>query len=417
MKSPVLLLVFLLLSGFGLVQAQYNSSFLNYSHTGRSISLNSDFEAGSNGMSSGLINKLIFGGHISDELKIKSSEQLRSVNNFGINLNSDLSAFIKGGKKFDFLIGFKTQELLNATYSRDFFNLMFYGNDMFRGKTANLSNCNVNALSFQEIKFGAIIHHVDSLAKIGVSVSVLRGRQLFYIKTGDNSSLYTSADGSESIFTSNFSMALSDTNNKELTSFNGIGASTDIYFETPYKSKVGKRSVLTVNANNIGFIYWLNQSVQYSADTSLRYAGYHASNLFEIRDSTIQRINRDSLLRQLTEARHESFNVNIPTNLLIINKIYFGARELFALSTGFRYMFNANYKPYIFIEPQYRVKNVVFTLHVSYGGYVRLNVGTAITWNTQGFFLRLGSNSLQGFVVPKTGYGQSIFFSLAKKLK
>lgn len=416
MKKALLFFAFLLFC-FTKGEAQYNTSFLNYSNTGRSISLNTDFEAGSNGMSSGLINKLIFGGHISDELKTQSSQHLREVNNFGINLNTDLSAFIKGGKLFDFLIGMKSQELLNATYSRDFFNLMFYGNDMFRGKSANLNNCNVNALSFQEVKFGAIMHHVDSLAKIGVSVSFLKGEQLFYLKTGDNSSLYTSPDGSLSIFTSNFSMALSDTNKKSLTSYNGVGASADIYFETPYKSKIGHRSVLTVNANNIGFIHWSDKSVQYSADTSLQYAGYHASNLFEIRDSTIQRINSDSLLRQLAEARKESFNVNIPANLLIINKIYFGHRELFSLSTGFRYMFNANYKPYIFIEPEYKLKNVSVTLHISYGGYVRLNVGTAIAWNTKGFFLRIGSNSLQGFVMPKYGYGQSVFFTVAKKLR
>ena len=299
---------------------------------------------------------------------------------------------------------------------KDFFNLMFYGNDSYRGGTANLENCNINALRFQEVKFGAIMHKVDSVGKIGVSVSFLKGEQLFYLKTNKNSSLYTSADGSELVLNSNFNLAISDTNNKRLTSFNGIGASAEIFFETPYKSKVGKRSVLLVNANNIGFIHWQNNSVQYSSDSSLRFSGYTVNNIIDLKDSTISKLNRDSILRGLTNARRENFNTNIPTNLVIINKIYFG-KELFCLQTGFRFIFNANYKPYVFIEPEYRVKNVTFGLHTGYGGYVRLNVGASITWNCKNWFLRIGSNSLQGYVVPKSASGQGLFFSLAKKFK
>jgi hypothetical protein len=407
--------LFLILFYF-VLQAQYNTEFINYANVKRSVSVNIDYDAGSNGMSARFTNRLLWGGKIDNDLKKESSKHLRSKNNFGINLNYDVSAFIRGNSKFDFLIGFKNQEVLNATYSKDFFNLMFYGNDSYRGGTANLENCNINALRFQEVKFGAIMHKVDSVGKIGVSVSFLKGEQLFYLKTNKNSSLYTSADGSELVLNSNFNLAISDTNNKRLTSFNGIGASADIFFETPYKSKVGKRSVLLVNANNIGFIHWQNNSVQYSSDSSLRFSGYTVNNIIDLKDSTISKLNRDSILRGLTNARRENFNTNIPTNLVIINKIYFG-KELFCLQTGFRFIFNANYKPYVFIEPEYRVKNVTFGLHTGYGGYVRLNVGASITWNCKNWFLRIGSNSLQGYVVPKSASGQGLFFSLAKKFK
>jgi len=407
--------LFLILFYF-VLQAQYNTEFINYANVKRSVSVNIDYDAGSNGMSARFTNRLLWGGKIDNDLKKESSKHLRSKNNFGINLNYDVSAFIRGNSKFDFLIGFKNQEVLNATYSKDFFNLMFYGNDSYRGGTANLENCNINALRFQEVKFGAIMHKVDSVGKIGVTVSFLKGEQLFYLKTNKNSSLYTSADGSELVLNSNFNLAISDTNNKRLTSFNGIGASAEIFFETPYKSKVGKRSVLLVNANNIGFIHWQNNSVQYSSDSSLRFSGYTVNNIIDLKDSTISKLNRDSILRGLTNARRENFNTNIPTNLVIINKIYFG-KELFCLQTGFRFIFNANYKPYVFIEPEYRVKNVTFGLHTGYGGYVRLNVGASITWNCKNWFLRIGSNSLQGYVVPKSASGQGLFFSLAKKFK
>jgi hypothetical protein len=395
------------------IRAQYNTEFLNYGQTGRSVAVNLDFDAGSNGLSSRLVNKLVWGGYIDNDLKKESSKYLRAKNNFGINLNYDVSAFLKGNNKFDFLIGFKNQEILNATYSRDFFNLMFYGNQSYKGLTADLSNCNVNALRFQEVKFGVMMHQVDSVGKIGVSVSFIKGEQLFFIKTGKTSSLYTSADGSELLLNSNFNVAISDTNNKRLGSFNGIGASADIFFETTYKSKIGKKSVLVVNANNLGFIHWQNQSVQYSSDSVFKYTGYNINNIFDLKDSTISRINADSLLRNVSNARSQDFNVNIPTNLVIVNKIFFS--DMFSLSQGFRFIFNANYRPYLFFEPEFKYKKLIFGLHAGYGGYARLNFGTSVTWNNKHWFLRIGSNSLQGYVLPKSAFGQGLFFSFAKK--
>lgn len=394
---------------------QYNTSFIDYRNTGRSVSANLDFEAGSNGMSTRLVNKLIWGGYISNDIKKESSRHLKAKNNFGLVLDYGVDAFVKANKNVDLLIGLKNQEVLNATYSRDFFNLMFYGNAPFKGGFADLSNCNVNALRFQEAKFGLMMHSVDSVAKIGVSVSFIKGEQLFYIQTRNGSGLSTSADGTELSFTSNFNMALSDTNNKKLLGFNGIGASADIFFETPYKSSIGKNCLLTVNANNIGFIHWWNNSVQYSSDSTLNFSGYHVNSIYDLKDSTLNRINGDSLVRNLSNARTQDFNVNIPTNLVIINRIYFSSN--FTLLTGFRHIFNANYRPYIFVEPEYRVKNVTFALHTGYGGYVKLNVGMSATWNSAGWYLRVGSNSLQGYVLPKSAYGQGLFLSFAKKLK
>ena len=395
--------------------AQYNTSFINYRNTRRSVSVNLDFEAGSNGLSAGLVNKLVWGGYISNDLKEESAKHLRGYNNFGVVLDYGVDAFVKGNKNVDLLIGLKNQEVLNSTFTREFFNLMFYGNSMYRGQFANLSGSNVNALRFQEAKFGLMMHSLDTVGKIGVSVSVLKGEQLFYVQTRAGSGLYTSQDGSSLEFTSNFNMALSDTNNRRLGSFNGIGASADIFFETPYKSGLGKKCLLTVNCNNLGFIHWRNNSVQYSSDSTLTFNGYTVRNIYDLKDSTISAINADSLVRSLSNARTEDFNVNIPTNLVIINRVYLS--NSINASVGFRYIFNANYKPYIFVEPEYKVKNMVFALHAGYGGYVKLNVGVSVTYTSNAWFLRLGSHSLQGYITPKAAYGQGIFFSVAKKLK
>jgi len=78
-------------------------------------------------------------------------------------------------------------------------------------------------------------------------------------------------------------------------------------------------SVLTINANNIGFLHWFDNSVQYSSDSTFTFDGYKIDNLLDLKDSTLSAINRDSIIRNTSNAHKESFNVNIPTNLLIIN--------------------------------------------------------------------------------------------------
>lgn len=415
MKAKSLNIFTLILLFVASVSAQFNSDFLNYSHTGRCVAVSADYEAGSNGMSKDLVNRLVWGGYISNDVKAQSAKHLKAMNNFGLMMNYGVNVFFKGTSQFDFLIGFKNQEVANSAYTRDFYNLVFYGNQSYKGGTANLGNTSVNALKFQEGKFGVMMHNVDSVGKIGVSISVLKGQQLFYFKTNENSSLYTSADGSQLVLNSNFNMAVSDTANTGIGAFNGLGASADIFFETTYKSKWNQKCMLTVNVNNLGFIHWWQNSVQYSSDSTFEYNGYTVRNINDLRDSTINRISRDSLLVDLTNARSDNFNVNIPTNLVMINKVFFS--EKYRLSAGFRHVFNANYRPYVYLEPELKHKNVCYTLHVGYGGYVKLNVGFSLMWNTPSWFVRAGSNSLQAFVAPNASFSQGFFFSIAKKIK
>lgn len=399
------------------VFSQYNSEFLNFEKTGRSISINGEYELGSNGIYNSLLNKFIYGGYIDKKTKDASNNTMKGMNIMGATMNYDLSVFFGRNSKYSYLVGFKDQRIFNSSFTKDFYQLVFYGNKPYLGQSKNLEGSSINSLRFQELKLGFIWHKIDTTAKVGVSVSILKGQQLFYIKTNKGSSLFTNSDGTELVFNSNFNMAISDTNYKKNPfAYTGIGASADIFFETPYVSKNGKKCVLTVNANNIGFLHWSDNSVQYSSDSSFKFDGYHINNLLDLKDSTISAINRDSVVKNTTNAHKESFNVNIPTNLLIINKIRFTNK--FVLGTGFRFLFSSNFKPYFFTDAEYEfTSKITGALHIGYGGYSKLNVGLAFTYNSPSWFFKIGSNSLQGYISPKNTYGQGAFISIAKKFK
>ena len=90
------------------VFSQYNSEFLNFSQTGRSISINGEYELGSNGIYNSLLNKFIYGGYIDKKTKDASNNSMKALNVMGANLNYDISAFFGRNSKYSYLIGFKT---------------------------------------------------------------------------------------------------------------------------------------------------------------------------------------------------------------------------------------------------------------------------------------------------------------------
>ncbi len=400
--------------------AQYNSEFNFFQYTGNSISLKAEFDAGSNHINASMVNKLFFGGYIDKNMKDEALKKSLGYNRAGAYLNYNIHSFFspkKNKDKISFLVAAKQQYLIHAGYTEDFFQLAFYGNKPLAGNTANLAHSNINTITFNELKFGVLFKKVDSTAKIGVSFSILQGNRLIYFAFGKNSSLFTSTSYDEIIFNSNFNVTISDTSQKKWYYLNGIGASTDIYFETPYKSKLGKMSALSVNINNFGFIHWLRNSVKYSTDSILKFNGYHINSIYDVKDSTLNKINADSIFKEITNARKGGFNTNIPTNIILYNKIFFKDLKP-SLGIGFRYIFNANYKPYVFMEPAYQLNShFQGTLHIGYGGYSLFNFGLSLMYQTNQWHFYIGSNNLQGWILPKISYGQGLFFMISKKLK
>ena len=88
---------------------------------------------------------------IDKETKDASNNSMKALNVMGANLNYDISAFFGRNSKYSYLIGFKDQRIFNAAYTKDFYQLVFYGNKPYLGDTKNLAGSNINSLRFQEL--------------------------------------------------------------------------------------------------------------------------------------------------------------------------------------------------------------------------------------------------------------------------
>lgn len=411
------LLSIFLLGMMATASAQFNNDLLYYTKYGRSISLHGEYDFNSTAIQNGLVNKFFTGGYLDSNLRAGSSSKLSAANRAGGSYATGVTAFwgLKGSK-YSFITGIKQVEIFNSTFSQDFFNMAFYGNKMFEGKTANIGGTTINHYKFQEVKLGFIWDHIDTTAKVGFSVSYLKGQNLFQVNTG-TSSIYTATDASQIYLNMHGSFTSSDTGKGKqgYGVFNGNGASAEFFADMPYTSKLGE-SKFYIAVNNLGFIRWNQNTLNLNFDTNYIYSGVTVNNLFAISDSSLKQLSKDTLYKKLITSTHQRRSVNLPTSFLIIHSIKFS--DFFTLNNGFRHVFNGNYVPYIFAEGVFNWnKNLSTTLHVGIGGYGKLTFGLNVDYKISTWFLRLGSNALQGYISPKNTLGQGLFFSISKKLK
>lgn len=398
-----------------LCKAQFADDFLYYSSNKRSINLGGEYELNSDFLSNSFINRFAKGGYIDKTMKDDQLKRITGINIIGGLLNTNLTAFFgKDSSKYRFITGVNHRQFFNASITDDVYKFGFYGNKQFVGEDANLGNSQINNYSYQEFKLGFLVDGPDTTKAImGMSLSYLKGQSFFRLNT-NSSSLFTAADASYINFTTNAQLSLSDTASRYWHDFNGHGMSAEFFAETPYKSKLGD-SKFILSVSNLGFIKWSSNTLNYTADSTFTYSGVYINDMFSLQDSTLNAISLDSISENATNLDRAKSSTNLPVTFLIIHKIRFS--KLFEFTTGFRHLFNANYKPYLFTEGTfYFADKLSINTHIGFGGYGKLSGGIGISGTIKKHFvLKVGSNSIQGFVVPKKTLGQSAYISISYK--
>jgi hypothetical protein len=392
--------------------AQYNSIFYDYKKTDKGLRCFFEYEVSSNGFQNRFTNQFIYGGYISNSTKDKALNKMHQLSNIGFMLNYGANVFFGKENHYKFVVGYKNQTGFNATYAKDFFELVFYGNKPFLGEIADISNTKVKFQRFQEVNFGIIANKEDSSAKFGVSVSLIGGLQYADVAFNKNTYLYTSKAGDSLEINTNIEAVYSENNSQnQFLDVNGIGASTNLFFEAPYKSKRGRKNAIAIHLTDLGFINWQKNTNYLTSDTNFVFEGLQINNI----SNTINSSLVQNTFNGVIDSSKKSHNSLLNTNLLILHNTYLN-RFTTLLTFGFRHIFNRAYKPYFFSEQEFKLTPVFFILiHEGYGGYSRSNVGITLNCALNKWFIKLGTNHLQGYVISKNGYGQGGFVSLSKK--
>lgn len=357
------------------------------------------------------------GDFIDNQRKNRVANRLTNENRMGADLNYGIfyswrpdSLF--GSSDVSVFVSLKNSEHYDLRYSRDLFRTVFYGNREFAGDTAYLGNFSTQLLRYQKLQFGVLWSNLDSTAKLGIALSALNAEQYFRMEAR-NAELVTGADGEYIDFNTSVNVFRSDTSNKGFAQFNGFGISTDIYFEAPYKSSK-RRGKVIISISDVGLMAWNDRSQTYKRDSLYHFEGIQVEDLFNAGDSSLNHFSADSVFAAITEMETQSFTTSLPATVHLKQTTYY---RNFEFSKGFRYMFNASYKGYYYLEGIYHFRGRLNAgVNAGFGGYGRFSFGASVNKEfRKGLYMGFASRHLEGIVAPKQFGGAGAFITVRQK--
>jgi hypothetical protein len=352
-----------------------------------------------------LTQKLLYGGQITDEIKSKSQKLHGGINQFGSDLNAEIEYrnfkvnFFKN-KNWGFLIKAGYNSFISALYSKDLYNLTFYGNQEYLGQTASISGTKFSSFTFQKIGFGWL----DKKNKSAISLNLysLNNYSSAYINKGE---IYQSSSIDTLFILYDGNANFSSSSNF----FSGLGVGIDADFRFAIPTKKSAPIYYQFLAKNIGIAKFNNPLLNYQADTSLTFTGLTLNQV--INGSSFLDSNY-SIFDTIGIKKTQSNPLIILPGFLQFSKLVDvnSARKLQEFY-GVRMFLSSSYNPLIFAGLDYRFtigKSAILNvgLNASYGGFTFYRFGTYSSLKLKNWNIGLASENILG----KTG--QSLIMRL-----
>lgn len=384
------------------------------------IGIIGDAGINSTALTAEFVSKFYKGRFIDKELKDRVLGRIKNQNTIGADLNYGVYVGLKldsifHKKNVSLFFSLRDRAHFDAQFSKDLYKVGFYGNSPYAGETADFNDFSLNFIRYQQLQIGLFSSKYDSAARWGIAVSLLKGEQYASVYS-QKAELYTSEDGQYIDFNTNMQVAKSDTATKGIGAFNGIGASIDIYFEAPFKTRCGD-SKLRVSVADIGAIKFNNKSLYLNQDSLFHYTGFQVNSIYDLQDSTFANNSQDSVMNAIVPFRNQSFSATLPSVLNLTYETQFNKH--FILTEGIRYVFNGNYHLLAYLKGNFIIRpDFAVSATFGYGGYGKFNYGLGVFANLgKGFIIYAGSNNLEGFIAPKKTCGQGAYISLVKNFR
>lgn len=349
-------------------------------------------------------NNFINGGFIDEELKNNALDKTRRLNHIGGELNVTLNYSNTKNhlfKNFGFYTGLSYNYSLGTQFTKDLYQLVFYGNKELEAKEAILSPSAFYLRDANRFSFGL---NKNNQLKVGLTISSFNnntGAELI------KSKFYTDTNGSALTIDIEGSYFGVDTSKSiKPLSNNAVGIGLD--FETTLKlneSETGQK--IYVGVKNIGILMHQN-SYQISAKRTYTYNGIEVDNLKNISTSLLTSESIKDTLGIETKTENttsllpfEIYFFQVPSYLKRIELIY-----------GFRYRNESAYKAFMYAGGNVKINNKTSaSTYVSHGGYTNFQWGLSTQVHLEKLQLGVNTNNILGFI-SKKAYGKSLGISL-----
>lgn len=303
---------------------------------------------------------------------------------------------------------------LDVKFSDDLFNVLFYGNKSYAGQTAQMGDFALNYLRYQQLRFGWSRNGNATHGGYGFGISLLSGEQNRSAKMSV-ADLYTAADGTFLDLQVAMEIDRSDTTHTGYFAQNGMGFSTDLFYEMPYTcwNRPGK---IRFDVKDLGFIQWNSNSMHHSVDSSYHYEGMEVNDLFNM-DSTVFPSSIENVIDRNTSFSRRKYARAIPGALDIHTKSFYGKQ--LAFEKGITWRFNTNAKMYYYAKFHFlmgRNKNIDIAYVLGYGGYGRFNSGLDLSADIgKHYSFQFMNYYLFSDVTAQSTIGMGVFMKLLRK--
>lgn len=294
----------------------------------------------------------------------------------------------------NFFVSYYLRNLRFANVTKDALNIAMFGNAMYEDKTADLSDVSFENVMYNQFSVGVGKTHKNLY--VAANLSFLQGfsDQQLHNKQG---SFYTAPYGEYIDARYNFVYNQSSEEPSSFFTPRGLGFSGDLHLS--YKFNVG---TLQFDAQDIGFISWSQQPMNYANDTAIHFEGVVSGSALDL-NNIISNFNLDSTLQKLvSDKTHKSYKTILPSTFTlsfmhIVNAKGTKIQLSYGLQTRLLYQYYVlgYVKASVFLP-----KNLITSVSVSGGGYSLFNVGWDLGWYSSHYQISFGTHNLIGLVAP-----------------
>jgi len=393
--------------------------FAQEKENNHTLEWNSNFLFESNGLDKSFLNSMLYGGHISNEMKTTWINAGSENNIIHSEISNGLS-YTYHFKKQSIGFSFADRNLLNASFTDDLLRIGFEGNYNYQNESLFFNNTNIRTDRFQQYKlsYGTIINKVN----IQGAISYLAGNHhLSYIL--EKGSFYTAPFGTSLAIEYDMNAFVTDTSNFSAFANNGNGIAVD--FSTDFRIK---EYDINLSITDLGFIMWKPSSITLATDSNFNFQGIEVEDIFSFNDSVLEANNlKDDVLR----TNNGSFKSYIPATVHVAvsgktkNK-YFKTYTAGILAKWQPYMDNeplsfakigqgfqeSNFSPLYYLQSAVKTQHMNLIPNLSYGGYSDdMNVGLAVSKGEKNKFI-LGTQHLEDLLNGDKAKAVSIYLKI-----
>jgi len=257
------------------------------------VNLSANYFAASNAITNKLAQDYFLARFIDDNTKDGVSKNLKDRNYLNIEATGELSFTFRPDsvhRGLQAFVALRQRNNVNINFPKDAFELFFRGNKNYAGQTADISNTDVQFLSYWQLAFGLGNEYKLQSGKLYVAADVGISSGIKFLKVKSNTAtIYTDPAGE--FIDANLNAVIQTNDSSSLgPPFNhGFGYSGDFYSEY-----VAENYIVRFSAENIGYMIWNRFSTQLAIDSAFHFDGVNVKDLFSFGDTVKSHVAFDS---------------------------------------------------------------------------------------------------------------------------